>query len=73
VSLRQITPCITEQSYSFDADRVTLRANVLFSEEDLSHSSEWYLQLRACSNDEKDDSEGVKVAQIQTFFEVIVK
>lgn len=67
MKVHPVAPCITDQAYSFNGDRVTLSANVNFSEEDLSHSSDWFLQLWARSNDEADDSQGVKVAQIQLF------
>lgn len=67
MSIQQVSPLIADHAYSFSGDRVTLSANVTFSEDDLSDSSEWYLQLWARSNDMSDDSQGIKIAQIQIF------
>lgn len=61
------TTQISGQSYSFQGDRVTLCAHVDFSEDSLSHASNWYLQLWAKTDDINDDTQGVKVAQIQIF------
>lgn len=66
MTVNQFSPCITDQSYSFNADTVTLSAKVTFSDENLFHSSDWFLQLWARSFDE-DDSQGIKIAQIQIF------
>ena len=67
MSYQQVLPNITDHSYSFNGDRVSLSATVAFSEDDLSNSSDWYLQLWSRSNDEADDAQGIKVAQIQVF------